>query len=144
MYITGTVYTEKYIYISYRICTYIYVYGTVRHVQYVQIVQYSTCRSYGRVCTDRPVCTCVGTYVCRYLGPNIPNIFNILTNIGHHFSHQSGLDESSGRNDQFLKWFCIPRLFGQKTAESQLSQKKTMKAFVKSRAFQQKACCSLD
>ena len=30
--------------------------------------------------------------------PDMPNIHNIMTNIGHRFHHQSGLDESSGRN----------------------------------------------
>ena len=42
----------------------------------------------------------VGTYavqyVCRY-NTNMPNIQNVLTNIGHRLGHQSGLDESSGR-----------------------------------------------
>ena len=33
-----------------------------------------------------------------YIVPNIPNIHNILTNIGHRFGHQSGLYESSGQN----------------------------------------------
>ena len=30
--------------------------------------------------------------------PDIPNIHNVLTNIGHRFGHQSGPDESSGQN----------------------------------------------
>ena len=30
--------------------------------------------------------------------PDIPNIHNMLTNIGHRVGHQSGLDESSGQN----------------------------------------------
>ena len=29
--------------------------------------------------------------------PDMLNIYNILTNIGHRFGHQSNLDESSGR-----------------------------------------------
>ena len=33
---------------------------------------------------------------CRISMPDMPNIQTILTNIGHRFVHQSGLDESSG------------------------------------------------
>ena len=52
-------------------------YGMVRYasVQWVQIVRYvqydSMYRSYGRVRTDRTVCTNVGKYVSRYLVPII-------------------------------------------------------------------------
>ena len=34
--------------------------------------------------------------------PDIPNINKILTNLGHRFVHQSGQDESSGRNSTFF------------------------------------------
>ena len=34
--------------------------------------------------------------------PDMPNIRNILTIIGHRFGRQSGLDESSGRNSTIV------------------------------------------
>ena len=34
---------------------------------------------------------------------NIPNLDKILTNIGHRFVHQSGLDESSGQRSTILR-----------------------------------------
>ena len=41
--------------------------------------------------------------VCWYLDfvvtvPDMPNIHDMLTNIGHRVGHQSGLDERSGRS----------------------------------------------
>ncbi len=40
------------------------------------------------------------TGILPYVGtvPDMPNIYNTLTNIGHRFGHQICLDESSGRN----------------------------------------------
>ena len=40
------------------------------------------------------------TYAVPYVGtgPDMPNIHNTLTSIGHRFGHQLGLDESSRRN----------------------------------------------
>ena len=37
-------------------------------------------------------------YLPFYTIPAVPTLHNILTNIGHRFGHQSGLDESSRRN----------------------------------------------
>ena len=39
-----------------------------------------------------------GLRYVQYLVPDMPNICNILTTIGHRFGHQSGLDESAGLN----------------------------------------------
>ena len=41
-------------------------YGTVWYSMYSM---YSMYRAYGRVCTDRTVCTYAGAYVCSYLVP---------------------------------------------------------------------------
>ena len=45
-------------------------------------------------------CCWVATYAAPYVGtvPDIPNTHKMSTNIGHRFVHQSGLDETSGRN----------------------------------------------
>ena len=44
--------------------------------------------------------------------PDMPNIHNILTIIGHRVGHQSGLGESSGRKfDNLSASHCVPRLF---------------------------------
>ena len=42
----------------------------------------------------------VGTHAVPYVStvPDIPKIDNTLRNIGYHFAHHSGLDESSRRN----------------------------------------------
>ena len=49
--------------------------------------------------------------IMRMLGNDMPNIHNmmlLLLTIGHRFGHQSGLDESSGRNSPaFLHGFAI-------------------------------------
>ena len=47
-------------------------------------------------------------YAILYVGtvPDIPNIHKILTNIGHRFVHQSGLDESPGQKSTI----CLHRI----------------------------------
>ena len=53
------------------------------------------------LCVTRKTCVCI---VCLAYADTIPNISNIanithmLTNIGHPFGHQPGLDESSIQN----------------------------------------------
>ena len=43
--------------------------------------------------------------------PDMPNINNVLTTVGHRFGHQSSLGKSSGKNDNFSIWNCVTRLF---------------------------------
>ena len=57
----------------------------------------------------RYVRSTVGRYVRSIVGrystvPDMPNIQNLLTMIGHRFSHQLGLDESS---DEIIQLFCM-------------------------------------
>ena len=61
------------------------------------------------------------------------NIDNVLTNIGHRFVHQSGLDQSSGRNSAMFRLriaFRVYLMFSQidkNTKYCQICQKHTFK-----------------
>ena len=43
---------------------------------------------------------CIYIYTITYVGtlPDMTCIYNISTIVGHRFGHQSGVDDSSGRN----------------------------------------------
>ena len=74
----------------------------------------------------------VGSTVGRY-NTNIPNIDKILTNIGHRFVHQTGLDESSGQKSTIFPYRIAFRVYlmfsniGQNTKCSQILTKTHLK-----------------
>ena len=42
---------------------------------------------------------------------DVPNINEILTNVGYRFGHQSGLDQSSDETWSLFVWNSVPHLF---------------------------------
>ena len=73
--------------------------------------------------------------------PNIPNISNILTNIGHRFGHQSGLYESSAQNSAAILIaysFRVYLLFSKICINCKYHKKKH--GFVKKRTCLEKRC----
>ena len=79
-YIYIYIYIYKYTIYEYRLCIYIYVYMCVYILYYITL--------YHNIYNIR-----VLPHILVGTVPDIPNIFNILTNIGHRFGLQADLDE---------------------------------------------------
>ena len=63
------------------------------------VYRFVCCTSFFSLSSARTNLAFASAASCRIL----INIDNILTNIGHRFVHQSGLDQSSGRNSTFFR-----------------------------------------
>ena len=89
-------------YISIHVSIVVYVYIGVHIECYIHIHIHAKLHicMYGHIHIIASSCFLNGQTDNSTIGtiPNMTNIHNILTNIGHRSGHQSGLDESSGRN----------------------------------------------